>query len=226
MLYLIKEDPMKEKRFAKCLYLVLFGMLVLSLAACSGASQPQLIASYPSQAEPQGQPVTHEQFVYDAFMEMEVWNPEAAAEHAEERVYDCGGYLVSSQSWTQDGQQHIQLVLAVPAPNYEALHQAVLDLGVLQSEHDSGQWVSSRYGSDWSVYSEITVTFHPKFSDTPVIVSTGWNPVSTLENAWRVFVTIFSFLVDILIWVTVLVGPFILMGLGLRVIIRKLRAAR
>jgi hypothetical protein len=226
MLDVIKEDPMNKKRFAKYLYLVLFGMLVLSLTACSGVSQPQLIASYPSKGEPQGQPVSHEQFVYDAFMEMEVWNPEAAVERAEERADDYGGYRVSSQSWTQDGQQHIQLVLAVPAPNYEALHQALLDLGTLQSEHVSGQWVSSRYGSDWSVYSEITITFHPKFSDRPVIVSTGWNPVRTLENAWRVFVTIFSFLVDILIWVTVLVGPFILMGLGLRVVIRKLRAAR
>jgi hypothetical protein len=217
---------MIEKIFAKCLYLVLFGMLVLSLAACSGASQPQLIASYPSKAETKGQPVTHEQFVYDAFMEMVVWNPEAAAERAEERADDYGGYRISSQSWTQDGQQHIQLVLAVPAPNYEALHQAVLDLGTLQSEQVSGKWESSRYGNDWSVYSEITVTFHPRSSALSNLSATGWDPIRTLERAWRVFVTIFSFLVDILIWVTVLVGPFILMGLGLRVVIRKLRAAR
>jgi len=217
---------MMEKCLAKCLYAVLFGMLLLSLAACSGASDPQLIAAYPSNANPKDQPASAEQFVYDAFMELEVWNPEAAAERAEERAYDCGGYLVSAQSWTQAGQKHIQLVLAVPAPNYEALHQAIQDLGALQSEHVSGQWVSSRYGSDWSVYSEITVTFHPKSSSRPVIAASGWNPVRTLERAWRVFVTVFSFLVDVLIWVTVLVGPFILMGLGLRVIIRKLRAAR
>jgi hypothetical protein len=217
---------MREKSFAKCLYAVLFGMLLLSLAACSGASNPQLIAAYPSKANPMNPPASDEQFVYDAFMEMEVWNPEAAAEHSEERAYDYGGYLVSAQSWTQAGQKHISLVLAVPAPNYEALHQAIQDLGTLQNEHVSGQWVSSRYGSDWSVYSEITVTFHPKSSGRPVIAATGWNPVHTLERAGRVFVTIFSFLVDILIWVTVLIGPFILMGLGLRVIIRKLRAAR
>ncbi len=217
---------MKEKCFAKYLYAVFFGMLLLSLAACSGASNPQLIAAYPSKANPKAQTVRSEQFVYDAFMEMDVWNPDAAAERAEERAYDYDGYLVSTQSWTQAGQKHIQLVLAVPAPNYEALHQAIQDLGTLQSEHVSGQWVSSRYGSDWSVYSEITVTFHPKSSGRPVIAAAGWNPVRTLERAWRVFVTIFSFLVDILIWVMVLVGPFILMGLGLRVVIRKLRAAR
>jgi hypothetical protein len=217
---------MVKNLFVKPACRVLIGILLLSLAACSGASQPQLIASYPSKSEPGGQPVAHEQFVYDAFMEMEAWDAEAAAGHAEERAYDYGGYLVSSQSWTQDRQTHIQLVLAVPAPNYEALHQAILDLGTLQSERVSGQWVSSRFNSDWNVYSEITVIFHPKSQDRPVIMVTGWNPVHTLERAWRVFVTIFSFLVDILIWVIVLVGPFILMGLGLRVIIRKVRPTR
>ena len=128
--------------------------------------------------------------------------------------------------WTQDGQTCIQLVLAVPAPNYEALHQAILDLGTLDSERVSGEWVSSRYGNDWSVYSEITVTFYPRSTVRPLISTTGWSPVHTLERAWRVFVTIFGFVVDILIWVTVLVGPFILMGLGLWAVIRKLRPAR
>lgn len=217
---------MVGKFFAKPLCRVLIGVFLLSLAACSGASQPQLIASYPSKSEPGGQPVAHEQFVYDAFMEMEVWDAEAAAARAEERAGDFGGYLVSSQSWTQSRQQHIQLVLAVPVPNYAALHQAILDLGTLQSERVSGQWVNSQYSSDWGVYSEITVIFHPKSLDRPVILTTGWNPAYTLERAWKVFVTIFSFLVDILIWVIVLLGPFILMGLGLKVIIRKLRPTR
>jgi hypothetical protein len=225
-IFLIKEDPMKEKLFAKPVYMVLLGMLLLSLAACSGSSKPQLIASYPSKADTKSQPVAQEQFVYDAFMEMEAWDPEAAAERAEERADDYGGYLVSSQSWAQDRQSHIQLVLAVPAPNYEALHQVILDLGTLQNERVSGQWVNSRYGSDWSVYSEITVTFHPRSAVRPVISTTGWNPVRTLERAWSVFVTIFGFLLDILIWVVVLVGPFILMGLGLRAVIRKLRPVR
>jgi len=217
---------MNHKLFSKPVFLFLLGLLLLSLAACSSSSQPKLIGSYPSQGNSESQPVPHEQFVYDATMEMEVWNPESTAQHAEERAYDYGGYLISSQSWTQDGQSHIQLVLAVPAPNYEALHQYILDLGTLQSERVSGQWVNSRYGSDWSVYSEITVTFHPRTTVRPVISITGWNPAHTLERAWRVFLTVFGFLVDILIWVVVLVGPFILMGLGLRVVIRKLRPTR
>lgn len=217
---------MNHKSFAKLVVVFLFVSLFPILAACSGSSQPQLIASYPSKGDSRGQPIPDEQFVYDAFMEMEAWNPEAAAERANERAYDFGGYLVSSQSWTQNEQSHVQLVLAVPAPNYEALHQAILDLGTLQSERVSGEWVSSRYGSDWSIYSEITVTFHPRSAVRPVITTTGWSPLRTLEHAWRVFVTIFGFVIDSLIWVIVLVGPFILMGLGLRAVIRKLRPSR
>jgi len=217
---------MNHKSFAQLFVVFLFISLFPILAACSGSTQPKQIASYPSKGEPKGQPISHEQFVYDAFMEMEAWNPEDAAERASERAYDFGGYLVSSQSWTQNGQSHVQLVLAVPVPNYEALHQAILDLGTLQSERVSGEWVSSRYGSDWSIYSEITVTFHPRSAARPVISTTDWSPLHTLEHAWRVFVTIFGFVIDILIWVIVLVGPFILMGIGLRAVIRKLRSAR
>jgi hypothetical protein len=217
---------MKGNYFCKVLYVVLFGMLLLVLAACSGRPNPQLIASYPSKDNPQGQADRSMQFVYDAFMEMEVWNPEAAAESAEERANDFGGYLVSSQSWTQAGQQQIQVVLAVPAPNYAALHRAILDLGTLQREHVSGQWESSRYGGDWNVYSELTVTFQSQSVVHPVVVTPGWSPVHTLARAWSVFGRVFAFLVDILIWITVLVGPFILMGLGLWVVIRKLRSVR
>lgn len=201
---------------------LILSLLFLFLAACSRPSQPKLIGSYPSQGDAESQPLPHEQFVYDAVMEMEVRNPDSAAERSEERTDDYGGYLVGRQSWTQAGEQHIQLVLAVPAPNYEALHQAILNLGTLQSERVSGEWVSNRYGSAWSVYSEITVTFHPRYAARPVIVSTGWNPLRTFERAWQVFATLFGFVVDILIWIIVLVGPFILMVLGLRTVIRKL----
>ena len=214
---------MNPKPFAKLFIAFLLVILLPVLAACSGSSQPQLIASYPSKGDTKNQPVRREQFVYDAYMEMEAWNPESAAERAEERAYDLGGYLVSSQSWTQNGQSHVQLDLAVPAPNYEALHQYILDLGTLQSERVSGEWVSSRYGDDWSIYSEITVTFHPRSTGRPVVSQTSWSPLRTLEHAWRVFVTIFGFVIDILIWVVVLLGPFVLMIIGLRAVIRRLR---
>jgi hypothetical protein len=217
---------MNHKLNTKIVSSLFFSLLFLLLASCAGVSQPKLIGSYPSQGYSESQPVPSEQFVYDAIMEMEVRHVDSAAERSEERAYDYGGYLVGRQSWTQAGEKHIQVVLAVPAPNYEALHRAILDLGTLRSEVVSGEWVSSRYGDDWSVYSEITVTFHSRYSARPVIVTTGWNPIRTFERAWQVFVTIFRFVFDILIWVIVLVGPFILMALGLRSVIRKIKLLR
>jgi hypothetical protein len=217
------EDEMNLKLNSKSISLLFFlSLLILIQAACSGASQPKLIGSYPSQAYSESQPVPREQFVYDAVMEMEVRQVDSAAERSEERADDYGGYLVSRQSWTQAGEKHIQLILAVPAPNYEVLHRAILDLGTLQGERVSGEWVSSRYGDDWSVYSQITVTFHPRYTARQLVHASGWNPIRTFERAWQVFLTIFGVVVDILIWVIVLVGPFILMALGLRVLVRKL----
>lgn len=217
---------MNHKWNTKIASSLFLSLLFLILEACSGASQPKLIGSYPSQGYSESQPVPGEQFVYDAVMEMEVRHVDSAAERSEERASDYGGYLVSRQSWTRAGEKHIQLVLAVPAPNYEGLHREILALGTLQSERVSGEWVSSRYDGDWSVYSEITVTFRPRYAARPVIVATGWSPIRTFERAWQVFLTLFGVVVDILIWVIVLVGPFILMALGLKVLFRKLWKSR
>jgi hypothetical protein len=38
-----------------------------------------------------------------------------------------------------------------------------------------------------------------------------------------VFASIFTVLIDVVIWVLVVVGPFVLMGLGLRWLIRRIR---
>ena len=60
----------------KAVSFLICSVIFLFLAACAGASQPKLIGSYPSQGYSESQPVPHEQFVYDAIMEMEVRNAE------------------------------------------------------------------------------------------------------------------------------------------------------
>jgi hypothetical protein len=54
----------------------------------------------------------------------------------------------------------------------------------------------------------------------------AWRPARTLQQAFSVFLSIFGFLTDILIWVVVVVGPFLLIGLGIGLIIRKRRASK
>jgi len=218
---------MQNKRSLTLILLLSLG-IAFGLLACSAG--PRQIASYPRQGEeerliPQPWSRLDSQFVYDAYIDMEVSNPTSAADHAEELAYDYNGYLVSSQSWTEDGSRHTSLVLAVPAPNFEGLRRVLLRLGSLQDERVSGSW-SSTYDGDWSAYSHITVTFHPKALVFPDYPSTGWNPANTFASALRVFLAVFGFLADILIWALVVIGPFVLMILGLRALLRRSRPAK
>ncbi len=208
------------------LQITLLGLLVLLVAGCSSASSPQLIAAYPSTGQTESHPYvppSPAQFVYDAYIELEVSNTASASREAQDLAYDYAGYLVSSQSWRQDGQKHITLVLAVPVANFDGLRAAITRLGTLQSERVSGEWVSTGYGSEWTVYSEITVQLHPKSLSWPRLGTSGWDPSRTLEHAWGVFITIFGFLVDILIWVAVVLGPFALLGWFALALSRRVR---
>jgi hypothetical protein len=47
--------------------------------------------------------------------------------------------------------------------------------------------------------------------------------LTTFRAAFSVFAALFTYLVDILIWLTVVGGPFVLMGLGLRALVRRWR---
>ncbi len=196
--------------------LALCAVLIL-LAACSSKNTPQLIASYPSEGKPAIQPSS--QYVYDAYLELEVSNSENSASRAESLALQYGGYLVSSQSWEQDERLYITQVLAVPAAQFDLLHGALQDLGKVKNDQVSGYWT----GDGWNVYSQITVNFRPRPSAWPDFPRLGWKPGQTFSNAFQVFLTIFGFLADILIWAVVVGGPFVLMALGLRALLRKLR---
>jgi hypothetical protein len=201
---------------------ILILLLGLSLAACApGQATPQLIASYPSEGGSQGYSPPA-QYVYDAYLELEVRNVESAAERAEELAGEYGGYLERSQSWRSDGSQHASLVLAVPAPNFEALLDRLAGLGTPLSQNISGQWVNA--GSQWAVYSEITLQLHQKGPNWPSISLGDWQPLHTLQQALGVSANIFGFLLDVLIWVLVVIGPFALLAWGLRRAYQKLRA--
>lgn len=207
---------MKRLRF--CLFL--FALAAIGLAACSGGTTPKMIASYPQTGAPV--PLPREAIiVYDGFLEMEVSSLDKAADRAENLATSYGGYLESSQSWYQDSHKYVTIVLVVPAPNFDGLRVALHDLGTLKSETITGQPVNTYGGSEWTQYSHITVQLRPKARVWPSFPSTGWNPLNTASSAFDVFITIFGFLADVVIWVAIVVGPFVLIGLGVRWIIRR-----
>jgi hypothetical protein len=201
-------------------------LAALALAACSGSSTPQLIGSHPKGASPTYAPPPADLLVvYNAYLELEVSNVDSAADRATQAAYDRGGYLVSSQSWYQGERKYTTLSLAVPVAQFESAKKALLRLGALISETTSGELVSAGSGaSEWDTFSNITVQLRPAPGVTlPSLPSTGWNPARTFERAFGVFASIFTFLVDVVIWATVVVGPFALMGMGARALARRLK---
>ncbi len=190
-------------------------LALLMLAACSG-STPRMIASYPSNSsQPPAYrppvPIAPAQIVYNADIDLAVGDVEAASSQAESLAWRYGGYLDSSETWYQDGKRYATLVLAVPVSNYDGLHSALLGLGTLKSERVTGDLVD--YGSGgYPNYSHISLHLQPDGVSLPSLPATGWDPLGTLKSAFAVFVTIFGFLVDILIWILVVAGPFVLIG--------------
>ena len=202
-------------------------ILTLVLTACAPGGT-QLIGSYPASGEPKplavlprSAPQPGVMFVYDAWITLQVSSVVTAGERAENLAYRHNGYLESSSTWYQDDRQYMTLVLAVPSSDFEALRKDLLNLGSLQNEQVSGDW-KGPYDS-WPSYSHITLTLQPRAFAWPEWPDLGWNPGDTLRQAWGVFLSIFGFLVDILIWVVVVLGPFALMGLGVRALWRRFK---
>lgn len=190
--------------------LALFIFLVLGLTACGSRAEPRLIGYYPSAERAANQVV-----VYTVWMELEVRDPAAAAEKASQMAYDSGGYLSASQSWYQGDDPYITLELAVPTPRVDELRRKLAGLGDLLSERVAGELSSAPPGR--TPFSTIHVQLRqggfslPDFP-TPRWPLPDWRPLRTLAQAWQVFLAIFGFLVDVLIWLLVVPGPFVLLA--------------
>jgi len=195
-------------------------LMVLFLAACSSlAETPQRIAAYPAENQIAVYPVTPPDMVvvYTANIELTVSNVDKSVEKINNLAYEYGGYLTSSQTWYQENKKHTTVALAVPISHFDTVHRAVLGLGDLVHERVLGELQPAGFGDDeWRTFSTLTVHLHPKASVLPAVTLPDWRPVQTFSKAWDVFAAILAFLVDILIWVGVVAGPFVLLGWGLR----------
>ncbi len=208
---------------AKRLFLGLCVILVAAgLAACSSGATPQLIGSYPLYGTP-GPNAPPSRF-YNSNLDIEVSDVDYSAQRAARLAVDSGGYLVSSQSWYQDERLHTALILAVPASQFDSLRRSLIALGRLLGEQLSSQ--PAPYPSEWpQPTSTISVTFDaaPGWPGLPTMPNLGWSPAQTFSQAFGVFAAIFTFLINVVIWISVVVGPFVLMGLGLRWLVRRMR---
>lgn len=203
-------------------------VMAMVLFGCSSASQPKLIAEYPSGDSPPSigsppLPLPEFRLVYYAYLMLEVSNLDRSAFKAEAMAYDLGGYLVRSDTWEREGHRQVTQVFAVPMPNFEEFRNSILDLGKLKTERVWGEWVRYSPGN-LPNYAEVTVQLQTKGIEWPSLPIRGWNPVRTLGRALEVFIAIFGFLADTLIWVGVVLGPFVLLAwLGWKLALRLRR---
>lgn len=158
--------------------------------------------------------------VYNLTLELEVDDPRATAAEAVRLSTDYGGYLVSSQNWQEDGREVVFLEFAVPDDQSARLHSALLQLGNLTAEN------YATYAHDCLAcqpFSHISLYLRGCVRRVPPFPAGGWNPLHTLRSATGVFIRIFGFLADIVIWLVVVAGPFILLGWGLFTLLRWIR---
>lgn len=196
--------------------------LVLALLSSCGGSAPRQIAAYPK-VTPIAQYPPAQDIIYRAYIELLVSNVDRAADQASQLAYSYGGYLLASQSWYVDGRKVTSVELAVPTPYFESLRRDLLNLGDLVNETLSGQAVYEKPPYSPPQYSSITLELRRGGLTFPRVDTSGWSPWRTFQRAFAVFVSIFGFLADLLIWLAVVAGPFILIGLGIWALVRRLR---
>lgn len=204
---------------SRLIILIIIIILAMTIVGCSGHPTPQLIASYPSDgasvpSPDYGRPPVSAppvQIVYNAWLELEVADPAFSAEQSEYIAHKYGGYLSSSRVWYQEGKPCYTVVLTVPSGNFDNLKAELIGLGSLKSESVSGDRVG--YGtSEWVHFSQITLQLRSRAFVSTYLQTYSWNPWDALQQAFRVSALVFGFFFNVLIWIVVLLGPFVLLG--------------
>jgi hypothetical protein len=186
-------------------------IILLFISGCSHTPAPQMIGFYPLDRSSVELPEKHT-LVYHEVIELEVANTQRVTDQATRLVYDYGGYVAGSHSWLQEETEIVTLNLVVPTQHYSDFRAKVLNLGRLLRENRSGDMVNDISGNSKSYYLQITLFLIPSQGIISSFISPGWHPGQTFARAFSVLVNISGFLVDGLIWMIVVLGPFILIG--------------
>ncbi len=183
-------------------------LISINLTAC--ASGPKLIAVQPVN---QIAASSFEQaYQFNAELEIEVWNVEAATEEVCQLVYNLDGYIEDSQAYHAAGWTFSRMEISVPNRHFEDLNQDLAKLGRVIHSYVITNQVKSGLGRYPSNTSYLTLIIRSRQASRVQIIQPGWNPLRTLHNAIDVSINLFSFLINLAIWVLVVTGPFFLIG--------------
>ena len=223
--------------------------------------------------------------IKDAQMELLVADTDRVLAQVIQLSADMGGYVISSQTWVEEGYKLATVRLGVPVINFETALNTIRVAGVtVLQESASDQDVSAefldletrlinldataarvrsfledaqtveeslqvsaqlseldvqieqikgqmRFYEGRAAFSTITVTLTPERpTPTPRATATAtpaWSPAQTFQDAGEVSRGIGRGLVNVLIWISVVVGPYLLIvGLIRWIILQVLRKQR
>jgi hypothetical protein len=188
-----------------------FGVFSMVLAACSAGSQPLRIAAFPVQPSAPDHTV----------LVIEAYDIDRAALRANQLANDFGGYTYSQRLTSSAGRRTFVLLISVPASQNLPLRSALARLGRVVDESSSHDSPSSPRRIYPEPDTTIELTLRESGYNPRPASPTGWDPRRTASQAFAVFQAIFSFFVDILIWVLIVIGPFVLVGWAVWSLIRR-----
>jgi hypothetical protein len=202
-------------------------VILWGFTACAAQDAPELIGSYPSiPAGNQTRSNTSKpvELVYEAEINLHVGDVYRTSEKIARLASQYGGYLVDSQTWFLGEEDHAQLTIKVPSCNFFPLYNAIKKLGEVEFETYIGepQYDYSK-GIDMDEMSEITIHLSATLSWYNTKPVKGWYPLSTFQNALAVSTSIITFIIDVLIWLLVVLCPFVLIFLGIKRILQHFR---
>ncbi|MBI5291006.1 MAG: DUF4349 domain-containing protein [Chloroflexi bacterium] len=163
-------------------------LAALALAACGGAA-PRLIGAYPQAGGNSPPPITvyppapaNLYIAYNASVELEVQDARYAVYRIRNEAENLGGYLLTSRTWMQGGDEYAEATVAVPVSSFETMRARLRWIGDVRSESVSGELRDvgpGVYGGAES-YSNITVSLRPASAN-------GWKKIGGFfTGAFRV----------------------------------------
>jgi len=195
-------------------------LLALLLAGCAPGSAT-MIASYPQNSRPRPAPTALND---STRLSLQVNDVPSAADQAIDLTQRYSGWVIDRSCRGAGMDQIIELVLAVPPPTTSACAGRCLAWG-RSSTRPSGtapaavQPVRTRVISTWSSTRPLR---RGTLSRLPPAREVVTRPRPS-NRAWQVTAAIFTFLLNILIWIVVVGGPFVLIGLGILALVRRAR---
>lgn len=167
-----------------------------------------------------------------AEMYLDIFDTHETALYVNQLTHDHGGYCIVSNTSYQGNYKYATLTLTMPLTRFGDMQEAMQGLGQLSIQHIPNELQRTIQPTrDWDTFVNVTLHLRPTLTapisnvepqPQPTAIAEPAPAVSveppsrafqTFESAFGVTAKIFGFLLDVIIWLVVVPGPFVVIGL-------------